>query len=348
MDAMKPSSELPVRALRAPLAALSAAFLVAACAGPSTATSTSASAATSTSTAPTTSPATSPATSTATAPATTTSTATAPATTPATATPTPTSTPTSASTDPALLEAAIAGPQRGEKARARDIYRHPEATLQFFELAPSQSVLEIAPGGGWYTEILAPYLHDHGKLYEAQYDGPQSAPSAEAQANRAAFARKLAATPAVYGKVVVGSLHAGQFSGFPADASVDEVLTFRNIHNWIKDGQIDANLRAFYAALKPGGVLGVEEHRAAPGTTLQQTIDTGYVTEDYVIEHARAAGFELAGKSEVNSNPRDTRHYPHGVWSLPPTFEGGDVDRAKYAAIGESDRMTLRFVKPAH
>ncbi|MFM0059556.1 methyltransferase [Paraburkholderia phytofirmans] len=259
-----------------------------------------------------------------------------------------TSSSTSASPSPALLDAAISGPQRGEKARARDIYRHPKETLQFFELAPSQSVLEIEPGGGWYTDILAPYLRDHGKLYEAQYDGPQNAPSAEAQANRAAFARKLAATPAVYGYVVVGTLHAGQFSGFPADASIDEVLTFRNIHNWIKDGQIDANLRAFYAALKPGGVLGVEEHRAAPGTSLQQTIDTGYVTEDYVIEHARAAGFELAGKSEVNANPRDTKNYPNGVWSLPPTFQGGDVDRAKYAAIGESDRMTLRFVKPAH
>ena len=254
----------------------------------------------------------------------------------------------SASSSPAQLDAAISGAQRGDKARARDIYRHPKETLQFFELAPSQSVLEIEPGGGWYTEILAPYLHDHGKLYEAEYDGPQNAPSAEAQASRAAFARKLAATPAVYGHVVVGTLHAGQFSGFPADASVDEVLTFRNIHNWIKDGQIDANLRAFYAALKPGGVLGVEEHRAAPGTSLQQTIDTGYVTEDYVIEHARAAGFELAGQSEVNGNPRDTKNYPHGVWSLPPTYEGGDIDRAKYAAIGESDRMTLRFVKPAH
>ncbi|HYS64829.1 MAG TPA: methyltransferase [Paraburkholderia sp.] len=254
----------------------------------------------------------------------------------------------STSADPALLDTAISGPQRGDKARARDVYRHPKETLQFFELAPSQTVLEIAPGGGWYTEILAPYLRDHGKLYEAQYDGPEASPSAEAQAGRAAFARKLAATPAVYGKVAVGTLQAGRFSGFPADAGVDRVLTFRNIHNWIKDGQIDANLRAFYAALKPGGILGVEEHRAAPGTSLQQTIDTGYVTETYVIDHARAAGFELIGQSEANGNSRDTKNYPHGVWSLPPTYEGGDLDRAKFAAIGESDRMTLRFVKPAH
>ncbi|WP_144145970.1 class I SAM-dependent methyltransferase [Paraburkholderia sp. BCC1884] len=257
------------------------------------------------------------------------------------------SSPASAAVNPALLDAAISGPQRSDRARARDVYRHPRETLQFFELAPSQSVLEIEPGGGWYTEILAPYLRGHGQLYEAQYDGPKG-PSQEAQASRAAFAGKLAAAPAIYGNVVIGTLHTGQFSGFPADDSVDRVLTFRNIHNWIKDGQIDANLRAFYAALKPGGLLGVEEHRAAPGTSLQQTIDTGYVTEAYVIEHARAAGFELAGRSEVNANPRDTKNYPNGVWSLPPTYEGGDVDRATYAAIGESDRMTLRFVKPAH
>ena len=252
----------------------------------------------------------------------------------------------SASANPGLLDAAISGAQRSDKARARDVYRHPKETLQFFEITPSQSVLEIAPGGGWYTDILAPYLHDHGMLYEAQYDSPDASAAAEEQAGRAAFASKLAATPAVYGNVVVGTLRAGQFSGFPADGSVDRVLTFRNIHNWIKDGQIDANLRAFYAALKPGGILGVEEHRATPGTSLQQTIDTGYVTEAYVIEHARAAGFQLVGQSEVNSNPRDTKNYPNGVWSLPPTYEGGDLDRAKYAAIGESDRMTLRFVKP--
>lgn len=258
----------------------------------------------------------------------------------------PTASTSSVTADSAALEAVISGPQRSDRNRARDVYRHPEETLRFFGVASSQTVLEIAPGGGWYTEILAPYLHDHGKLYEAQYDSPDAGSAAEEQAGRASFAHKLAATPAVYSNVVVGTLRAGQFSGFPANGSVDEVLTFRNIHNWIKDGEIDANLRAFYAALKPGGVLGVEEHRATPGTSLQQTIDTGYVTEAYVIEHARAAGFELAAQSEVNSNPRDTKNYPHGVWSLPPTYEGHDVDRAKYAAIGESDRMTLRFVKP--
>ncbi|RFU46510.1 class I SAM-dependent methyltransferase [Paraburkholderia sp. DHOC27] len=244
------------------------------------------------------------------------------------------------------LAAAVAGPQRGDAAKARDVYRHPQATLQFFELAPTQTVLEIAPGGGWYTDILAPYLRDHGTLYEAQYNGPSAGAAAEEQSGRAAFTRKLAANPAIYGTVLVGTLHDGQFNGFPANGNVDRVLTFRNIHNWIKDGQIDANLQAFYRALKPGGMLGVEEHRAAPGTSLQQMIDSGYVTEAYVIEHAQAAGFQLDGRSEINSNPRDTKDYPHGVWSLPPTYEGGDVDRARYAAIGESDRMTLRFIKP--
>jgi predicted methyltransferase len=145
----------------------------------------------------------------------------------------------------------------------------------------------------------------------------------------------------------VGDLKDGSFEGFGVslDGKADRVLTFRNIHNWMEDGQLDANLRAFYAALKPGGILGVEEHRALPGTSMQKMIETGYVTQAYVIDRASAAGFALDGKSEINSNPRDTKDYPHGVWSLPPTYRGGDTDRARYAAIGESDRMTLRFVK---
>ncbi|MDE1183847.1 methyltransferase [Paraburkholderia sp.] len=251
-----------------------------------------------------------------------------------------------AATAPTTLQAAIAGPQRTDRARARDVYRHPAQTLQFFGVTPTQTVLEIAPGGGWYTDILAPWLHADGKLYEAEYDSPSHEDDAEEQASRAALARKFAATPALYGGVVIGTLRDGQFQGFDSNATFDAVLTFRNIHNWIKDGQIDANFHAFYAALKPGGVLGVEEHRARPGTTLQQMIDSGYVTEAYVIQHARAAGFELAGSSPVNHNSRDTTQHPNGVWSLPPSYKGGDIDKASFAAIGESDRMTLRFVKP--
>jgi predicted methyltransferase len=246
----------------------------------------------------------------------------------------------------ASLDAAIAGPQRSEPARKRDVYRHPRETLQFFDIAPTQAVLEIAPGGGWYTDILAPYLHDAGQLYEAQYVSTSADLAAEDSATDANYRRKLAASPAIYGNVVVGMLHAGQFMGFDAQERFDRVFTFRNIHNWIKDGQVDANFRAFYGALRHGGELGVEEHRAKPGTSVQQMIDSGYVTEAFVIEHAEAAGFRLVGKSEINANPQDTKDYPHGVWSLPPTYQGGDADRARFAAIGESDRMTLKFVKP--
>ncbi len=255
----------------------------------------------------------------------------------------PTQTPTASA---ASLDAAINGPQRNDRAKARDIYRHPKETLQFFGVEPTQTVLEIAPGGGWYTDILTPWLHDHGHLVEAQYVSTSADLAAEDRDSDAAFLRKLAATPAVYGNVVVGTLHAGQFKGFDAHEKFDRVLTFRNIHNWMKDGQIDDNLRAFWLALKPGGVLGVEEHRARRGATVQQMIDSGYVTEEYVIEHAQAAGFVLAARSEINVNPKDTKDYPHGVWSLPPTYQGGDVDRARFAAIGESDRMTLKFIKP--
>ncbi|ACC74918.1 class I SAM-dependent methyltransferase [Paraburkholderia phymatum] len=246
----------------------------------------------------------------------------------------------------ASLDAAIRGPQRSSPARARDVYRHPKETLQFFDVGPAQAVLEIAPGGGWYTDVLAPYLREAGQLYEAQYLSTSADLAAEDSATDAAYRRKLANDPSVYGKVVIGTLHAGQFIGFDANDRFDRVLTFRNIHNWIKDGQLDANLRAFYGALKHGGELGVEEHRARPGTTLQQMIDSGYVTQAYVIERAEAAGFVLIARSEINANPKDTKDYPHGVWSLPPTYRGGEADRSRFAAIGESDRMTLRFVKP--
>ncbi|MFC0693424.1 class I SAM-dependent methyltransferase [Paraburkholderia humisilvae] len=215
--------------------------------------------------------------------------------------------------DTASLAAAIAGPQRSDANRARDVYRHPEQTLRFFGLTDRQTVIEIAPGAGWYTEILAPYLRAHGKLYEAPYITPDTALAARLAPMLDRYRQKLAQDPADYGGVTVGELDAGRLTGVGAPGSADAVLTFRNIHDWIKDGDLDANLRAFYTALKPGGVLGVEEHRANPGTTLQQTIASGYVTEDYVIQHARAAGFELAGRSGINDNPRDTKVYPKGV-----------------------------------
>lgn len=247
----------------------------------------------------------------------------------------------------AQLDRAIAGTHRSAVDQARDPYRHPKETLRFFGIQPNQTVIEIAPGAGWYTDILAPFLRDNGKLYAAHYasSGPDS--SDYRRQGRARYEAKLAANPALYGKVMVGDLPVRSFTDIQPPGGADMVLTFRNIHNWIKDGHLDDSLKAFYDVLKPGGVLGVEEHRARPGTSVDQMIATGYVTEAYVIERAQAAGFKLAGRSEINANPRDTKDYPKGVWTLPPSYVEGDRDRAKYAAIGESDRMTLKFVKPA-
>jgi predicted methyltransferase len=245
------------------------------------------------------------------------------------------------------LDPALAGPQRSEANRTRDGARHPRETLLFFGLQPDQTVLELAPGGGWYTEILAPALRERGQLLVAH--APRDGSDYERK-GRVAFEGKLNAAPAVYDRVKIGTL-AGKagFTELPLKpASADLALTFRNLHNWLEAGHLDDTLRAVHAVLKPGGVLGVEEHRATPGASLEQMKQSGYMTEAYVIERAQAAGFQLAGRSEINANPQDGHQHPNGVWSLPPTLRGGEVDRARYLAIGESDRMTLRFVKPAH
>lgn len=249
-----------------------------------------------------------------------------------------------AQTVDSLLDKALAGPQRSAANKARDAARHPKQTLLFFGLRTDQKVIELAPGGGWYTEILAPVLRERGWLYAAH--SPPDGTAYDVK-SRSGFEDKLKADPAVYDRVRLGSLpKAAGFADIPAPGSIDLVLTFRNVHNWIENGELDGTLKAVYAVLKPGGVLGVEEHRASPGITLEQIKKTGYVSEAYVIEHAQAAGFELAGRAEINANPNDGHDHPHGVWSLPPTLRGGEVDRAKFLAIGESDRMTLKFVKP--
>jgi predicted methyltransferase len=234
------------------------------------------------------------------------------------------------------LKSAVDSPTRSSEERARDQYRHPIETLAFFGLKPDMTVVEIWPGGGWYTDILAPYLHDHGRLYAAISKGE----------NAAEYKKKLADDPARFGKVTVTQLDPPDQMQIAPAGSADMVVTFRNVHNWMRGGNGEAVFKAMYAALKPGGVLGVEEHRGDPGKPQDPKAASGYVREDHVITLAEEAGFILAGKSDLNANPRDTKDYAKGVWTLPPTLRLGDTDKAKYLAIGESDRMTLKFIKP--
>jgi predicted methyltransferase len=246
----------------------------------------------------------------------------------------------------AKIEAAANGAHRSDANKARNAYRHPVETLTFFGLSPKMTVVEISPGGGWYTEVLAPVLKDGGR-YVAAHNNPMGSPGAQRQ--RAAFLEKVQASPEVYGKIAVTSFGKGIEGNIAAPGSADMVLTFRNVHNWMGAGFAPQAFQAFYAALKPGGVLGVVEHRLPedrPDT--DESRKSGYMKTSEVIRMAEAAGFKLAGQSEVNANPRDTADHPKGVWTLPPNFAMGDTDRAKYAAIGESDRMTLKFVKPAN
>ena len=247
---------------------------------------------------------------------------------------------------PGSLAAAIASTARTPKYAARDVYRHPLETLQFFGLRPDQTVVEIWPGRGWYMEILAPYLRDRGKYYAAIEAPDVSGASKEAKDDASFLRKRIADDPAHFGKVIVTELHPPQLTEICPPGTADLVLTFRNVHNWIDDGTQQQQFNVFFKALKPGGVLGVVEHRAKPGTSLDETRKSGYVDEAYVRKLATAAGFRFDTASPVNDNPKDTKDYAKGVWTLPPTLTLGDQDRDKYLAIGESDRMTLRFVKP--
>jgi len=252
--------------------------------------------------------------------------------------------PTSASDFTASqLDDVLAGNWRSEANRARDTWRHPKATLQFFGIQPDQTVIEITPGGGWYAELLAPLLHDNG-----HYIAAEQAPSAdsEARADDSKLRRKFAADPAHFGHAAIISFDP-KTPVLGAPASADLVLTFRNVHNWVMADTAPAMFKAFYAVLRPGGVLGVVDHRAADGVSLAPVKSSGYLPTAAVIKLATDAGFKLDERSEINANPADDHDHPKGVWTLPPTLAMGDTDRAKYLAIGESDRMTLRFVKPA-
>jgi predicted methyltransferase len=248
------------------------------------------------------------------------------------------------------LDAAIAGEHRSTANRARDRYRHPKETLEFFGLRPEMTVVEIWPGGGWYTEVLAPVLRERGKLYVAQYGSDPPFPYQQREMDT--LAEKMRANPDLYRAVTTTSL--GLFTNELAIAppgSADLVVTFRNVHNWFQEGYGPPNaaelaLQAIFTALKPGGVLGVVDHRWPDPATEDAGSRNGYVSEQRVIALAEAAGFELAGRSDVNRNPLDTHDHPEGVWTLPPDLALGDRDRDKYLAIGESDRFTLKFVKP--
>jgi len=249
--------------------------------------------------------------------------------------------------DPGLA-AAVAGDWRAPANVARDGHRNPAATLSFFGLTPGMTVVEVSPGGGWYTEILAPWLRDQGRLVAAVNDPARAANERAATfftRQNQALRERFAAQPAVFDQVRIIEVDpAAPVYGEPGSA--DAVLTFRNLHGWMRNGQADEQMAAFFAVLKPGGVLGVEQHRALVDVPVEQ-ID-GYVSEAQVIALAEAAGFVLEARSEINANPRDDRDHPNGVWTLPPTLNVPEgMDRAEFEAIGESDRMTLRFRKPA-
>ncbi|HEX7030172.1 MAG TPA: methyltransferase [Gammaproteobacteria bacterium] len=244
------------------------------------------------------------------------------------------------------IDAAVAAGTRTPANVERDKYRHPAETLRFFQVKPGMTVVEIWPGGGWYTEVLAPLLAEEGQLYVAVFsDKAEGQPAYRARLNQA-LRDKFEEHPEIYGDVKITHLHIPGETAIAPPGSADRVLTFRNVHNWIAAGHAPQVFQAFFTALKPGGMLGVTDHRAKPGTDLETMKKSGYVTEEKVIELARAAGFELVEKSEINANPKDDADHPKGVWTLPPSLRLGDKDREKYLAIGESDRMTLLFRKP--
>ncbi|HEX6398590.1 MAG TPA: hypothetical protein VFZ95_14290 [Steroidobacteraceae bacterium] len=265
-----------------------------------------------------------------------------PAPAPPSATPAPAPRPRDRATA-AAIERVLGGGHRSAENRARDPYRHPLDTLLFFGIKPQMTVAEVWPGpDGWYTEILAPLLADNGKLYVARMP---AAPGNEfVTASLARFSGKLGARPDLYGKVSMTTLGPTD-SEIAPPGSCDLVVTFRNIHNWMNLGYAKQAFDAMNRALKPGGILGVVEHRADPARPQDPRAANGYVNEEYAIQLIESAGFELVERSDINANPRDTKDYEQGVWTLPPTLRQGNRDRAKFEEIGESDRFTLRFRK---
>ena len=242
------------------------------------------------------------------------------------------------------IDKAVASDARTAKYAERDAFRNPAKTLKQFQVSADQTVVEIWPGGGWYTEILAPMLKDSGTFYAAHF--PDAEEPAYYKRSRDGFEKKLAANADMYGNVKLTAFNpAGEQTMAPA-GTVDRVLTFRNVHNWMGGENEQKAFNQFFEVLKPGGMLGVVEHRAKPGTSREDQMKSGYVAQNYVVQLAQKAGFELVSTSEINANSKDTADHPRGVWTLPPRLALGDEDREKYVAIGESDRMTLLFKKP--
>lgn len=267
----------------------------------------------------------------------------------------PAEAPASVATVASPIEAAVNGDWRSSEDRSRDAARHPVAALEFWGLAPGMTILEVQPGSGWWTEILAPYARmTGGQFYAtaADLDNPDLSEGARNARNQ--FAAKFAAKPEIYGEVKL--LNFGPKSApLPAN-TFDFILTARSVHGWMANGNIDKVFTDLFDALKPGGILALEQHRANPGEQ-DPKAESGYVTEAFVIEHAKKAWFELIASSEINANPLDSKDHPFGVWTLPPSArtrpysEGAEAhdpnfDRSKYDTIGESDRMTLKFRKP--
>ena len=236
------------------------------------------------------------------------------------------------------LKGAVASEDRTPKNTLRDSSRNPVETLSFFGIESDMVVIELSPGGGWYTEILANYIHYPGTLIAAHWS--KDSEIAYYRRGRANFEKKMSNNP-MYGRVEIVDL----YSELAEENSVDAVLTFRNLHNWLGPN-LDNIFSNTFKSLKPGGVFGIVEHRAKPGTSMEMMKKSGYVTEAHAIKIAKKHGFELAAKSEINANPKDTADHPKGVWTLPPNYRLKDKDRKKYSDIGESDRMTLLFKKP--
>ncbi|MFT6189564.1 MAG: putative methyltransferase [Oleispira sp.] len=245
------------------------------------------------------------------------------------------------------VEQAMNADHRSPNNIARNQYRHPADILAFFGLKADMTVVEIWPGGGWYSEILAPVLKDHGQYYAAGFSLIAERTPDWRKNYQRKFEEKLKQNPEVYGKTIVTDLSIPERTEIAPAGTADLVLTFRNVHNWMKGEYAQDVFNSMYKALKPGGLLGVVEHRAKPNTSLEDMITSGYVTEAHVIKLAKTAGFKLEARSEINGNAKDSSQHPKGVWTLPPSLRLGDKDRAKYLAIGESDRMTLKFVKPS-